>query len=138
MYQSLTTYSTFSFQQARILWRTAQWKTKALQSAQSAPMVLSKQAITRRSNALPVHVAQVHLLFNGDASHATPMYCVDENVVLFVFISEFGSFLYQKLWCSVLYQKFGVHVYIRSLVFMFYIRSCVLSGSLRFVCNCCD
>ena len=57
-------------------------------------MVLSKQAILRSSNALPVQsVKQVHLLFNGDAPHATPICCVDEDAVLFMsdvllFISE--------------------------------------------------
>ena len=47
-----------------------------------------------RSNALPVQsVTQVHLLFNGDAPHATPICCVDEDVVLFMLISEVVLFM---------------------------------------------
>ena len=43
----------------------------------------------------------------GNASHAPPICCVHENVVLSMFISEklCCSCLYQKLCCSCLYQK---------------------------------
>ena len=58
-------------------------------------MVLSKQAILRSSNALPVQsVKQVHLLFNGDAPHATPICCVDEDAVLSMLISEVVLFMF--------------------------------------------
>ena len=87
-------------------------------------MVLSKQAILRSSNALPVQsVKQVHLLFNGDAPHATPICCVDEDAVLSMLISEVVLFML---------------IDIRSCVVHVYIRSCVLSGCLRSLCNCCD
>ena len=55
------------------------------------------------------------ILFNGKAPHATPICCVDENVVLSMFVSEFALFMFtsevvmfmliEKLCCTCLYKK---------------------------------
>jgi hypothetical protein len=75
-------------------------------------MVLSKLALTNRSNALTVQsVTQVHLLLQ-------PPY-----VVLFLFMFDVLLFMsIEKLCCSCLYQSCVVHVYIRSCVVHVYIR----------------